>query len=87
MARHEKNMELPLAEKIRLLESMEQMAVMMHVQRHRQNLPVDPKIAPLVDAMVAEEPAPYHSNPSASSRVSKEENTESKHPRTKLRGI
>jgi hypothetical protein len=52
-ATHEQNLRLSLAEKIRVLEEMEQLAVRMHTQRHAAGLPVDPKIAPLIEAAVS----------------------------------
>ena len=47
---HEQNLRLTLAEKIRILEDMEQLAVRIHCQRHRAGLPVDAKILPLIEA-------------------------------------
>jgi hypothetical protein len=60
---HEQNLRLTLAEKIRILEDMEQLAVRIHCQRHRAGLPVDSKILPLIEAAVAEEQAAYHPKP------------------------
>ncbi len=56
----EDNLKLSLAEKISLLEDMEQFALILHRQRQRDGLPIDPRIAPLVAAAVAEEQAAYH---------------------------
>jgi hypothetical protein len=64
---HEQNLRLTLAEKIRILEDMEQLAVRIHCQRHRAGLPVDAKILPLIEAAVAEEQAAYHPKPGAGS--------------------
>ena len=60
----EENLKLSLAEKIQMLEDMEQLAVRIHRQRLREGLPVDPKIAPLLEQpLVAEEQAPYQDAP------------------------
>lgn len=56
----EDNLKLSLAEIISLLEDMEKFALVLHRQRLRDGLPIDPKVAPLVEAMVAEEQAGYH---------------------------
>ena len=58
-ARREDNLKLSLAEKISLLESMEKIAVAFNRQRYREGLPMDAKIAHLVEAAVAEEQTPY----------------------------
>ena len=60
---HEQNLRLTLAEKIRVLEDMERLAVRIHCQRHRAGLPIDSKILPLVEAAVAEEQTPYLPTP------------------------
>ena len=60
----EENLKLSLAEKIQMLEEMEVLAVRIHRQRQREGLPVDPKIAPLLEErLVAEEQAPYQPEP------------------------
>lgn len=56
---HEQNLRLTLAEKIRILEDMEQLAVRLQMQRHRAGLPIDAKILPLIEAAVAGEQTPY----------------------------
>ncbi len=58
-ATREDNLRLSFAETISLLENMEQVAVTFGRQRLREGLPLEPKIASLVAAAVAEEPAPY----------------------------
>jgi hypothetical protein len=64
----EENLKLSLAEKIQILEGMEQLAVRIHRQRLREGLPVDPKIAALLEErMVAEDQAPYQSGPTPAS--------------------
>lgn len=55
----EDNLKLSLAEKISLLEDMEQVAVVFNRQRYREGLPLDPKIAALIEAAVAEEQSGY----------------------------
>ncbi len=55
----EDNLKLSLIEKISMLEDMEQFALILHRQRYREGLPIDPTIAPLVEAAVAEEQAAY----------------------------
>lgn len=55
----EDNLKLSLKEKISMLEGMEQLALVLQRQRYREGLPMDPKIAPLVEAAVAEEQAGY----------------------------
>lgn len=63
-ATREANRQLSLAERIRLLEDMEQLAVRFQRQRRREGQPVDPRIAPLLaESAVAEEPARYPSPP------------------------
>ena len=62
----ENNLKLSFADKIRLLESMEEVAVAFNRQRYHEGLPLDPKIASLVEAAVAEERAVYHSSSPAS---------------------
>jgi hypothetical protein len=60
----EENLKLNLAEKIQMLEGMEQLAVRLHRQRRKEGLPVDPKIAPLIEeSMVAEDQSPYQPEP------------------------
>ena len=60
----EENLKLSLAEKIQMLEEMELLAVRIHRQRQREGLPVDPKIAPLLEErLVAEEQSPYQPEP------------------------
>jgi len=60
----EENLKLSLVEKIQMLEDMEQLAVRIHRQRLREGLPVDPKIAPLLEKrLVAEDQSPYQSEP------------------------
>ncbi len=59
----EDNLKLSLSEKILLLESMEEVAVAFNRQRFREGLPMDPKIALLVEAAVAEEQAGYRPPP------------------------
>ena len=61
----EDNLQRSLADKISILEDMERIAVAFNRQRHREGQPVDPKIASLVAAVVAEEQASY-SPPSTS---------------------
>lgn len=56
----EDNLKLSLAEIVSLLEDMEKFALVLHRQRLREGLPIDPKVAPLVAAAVAEEQAAYH---------------------------
>ena len=70
---HEQNLRLTLAEKILVLEDMEQLAVRMHSQRYRAGLPVDSKILHLVEAAVAEEQAPYLPKPGASPESSSQD--------------
>ncbi len=55
----EDNLKLSLAEKILLLEDMEQVAVAFNRQRYREGLPLDPKISALIEAAVAEEQSAY----------------------------
>ncbi|MDI1251369.1 MAG: hypothetical protein PSV13_21085 [Lacunisphaera sp.] len=63
-ARRETDMQRSLAEIILLLEDMEQLAVRLHRQRRQAGLPVDPKIALLLDEpLVAEDQAPYAARP------------------------
>lgn len=50
----EENLKLSLSEKIQILEDMEQLAVRIHRQRLREGLPVDPKVAPLLNYTAAE---------------------------------
>lgn len=58
-ATREDNLRLSLVEKIRILEDMQQTTLILHRQRQREGLPVDPKIAPLLEVAVTEEPANY----------------------------
>ncbi len=60
----EANLKLSLADKIKIMEDMQQMTLLLHRQRQREGLPVDPKIAQLLERAVAEEQASY-SLPSA----------------------
>ena len=55
----EDNLQLSFAEKVSMIEGMEQLALIFNRQRHREGLPLDPKIAPLVLAAVAEEQAKF----------------------------
>lgn len=64
-ATREANLKLSLADKIRILEDMQQMTLLLHRQRQREGLPVDPKIAPLLEAAVAEEQASYSPPPAS----------------------
>ncbi len=57
--RREADLKLSLIDKIRTLEDMEKLAVIIQRQRYQQGLPVDPKILPLIEAAVAEEQAAY----------------------------
>ena len=65
---HEQNLRLTLAEKIHILEDMEQLSVRLHCQRFRAGLPVDARILPLVEAALAQERA-RHTVPSSCSPV------------------
>lgn len=65
-ATRENNLLLTLAEKIRALEDMEELAVRFNRQRHREGLPLDPKIAPLIESMVAEPKSVYLPEPPSS---------------------
>jgi len=60
----EENLKLSLVEKIQMLEEMERLAVRIRRQRLRDGLPVDPKIAPLLEErLVAEDQSPCQSEP------------------------
>ena len=64
-ATREANLQLSLADKIKILEDMQQMTLLFHRQRQREGLPVDPKIAPLLERAVAEEPASFPPPPAS----------------------
>jgi hypothetical protein len=60
---------LSAGEKLRWLEEAENLTITIQWNRARQGLPVDAQYRDLLPSMVAEEPAPYRSNSSASSQI------------------